>query len=155
MQRKMKRTWTRVFEDVQEMPSRLGKKLIQAFCIELNKTFCKKLKKEETMKLQERRRFQSLSLFITLVITLTMYPIKAPAQIYGSLEVDIPFQFYVVNTKLPSGRYIFRMLDNSDMGPWKSLARLASVVALPKHLDAALPEATNPFPGTVDLLRKL
>jgi len=107
------------------------------------------------MKLQERRRFQSLSLFITLVITLTMYPIKAPAQIYGSLEVDIPFQFYVVNTKLPSGRYIFRMLDNSDMGPWKSLARLASVVALPKHLDAALPEATNPFPGTVDLLRKL
>ena len=119
----MKRTWTRVFEDVQEMPSRLGKKLIQAFCIELNKTFCKKLKKEETMKLQERRRFQSLSLFITLVITLTMYPIKAPAQIYGSLEVDIPFQFYVVNTKLPSGRYIFRMLDNSDMGPWKSLAR--------------------------------
>jgi hypothetical protein len=68
------------------------------------------------MKLQETRRFQLLSLFIALVIPLTMYPIKALAQIYGSLEVDIPFQFYVVNTKLPSGRYIVRMLDNSDMG---------------------------------------
>ena len=41
------------------------------------------------MKLQETRRYQLLSLFIALVITLTMNPIKAQAQIIGSLEADI------------------------------------------------------------------
>jgi hypothetical protein len=35
------------------------------------------------MKLQETGRYQLLSLFIALVITLTMHPIKAQAQIIG------------------------------------------------------------------------
>ena len=67
------------------------------------------------MKLQETGRYQSLSFFIALVITLTMQPIKAQAQIIGSLEADIPFQFHVGGAKLPAGKYIIHVLDNSDL----------------------------------------
>jgi hypothetical protein len=67
------------------------------------------------MKLQETRRYQLLSLFVALVITLTMNPIKAQAQITGTLEADIPFQFHVGNTKLPAGKYTIRVVDNSDL----------------------------------------
>jgi hypothetical protein len=67
------------------------------------------------MKRLETRWHYSL-LSIVLVFLLTMYSTQAPAQIYWNLEIDVPFQFYVVNTKLPSGRYIVHMLDNSDMG---------------------------------------
>jgi hypothetical protein len=67
------------------------------------------------MKLQETGRYQLLSLFIALVITLTMHPIKAQAQIIGSLEADIPFQFHVGGAKLPAGKYIIHVLDNSDL----------------------------------------
>src|SRR5260370_25618549 len=56
-----------------------------------------------------------LSLFIVLVFALTMYPSKAQAQIIGALEANIPFQFHVGNTKLPPGKYIIRMLDDSDL----------------------------------------
>jgi len=67
------------------------------------------------MKSLETRWYYSL-LSIVLVFILTMYSTQARAQIYGNLEVDIPFQFYVINTKLPSGRYLVHMLDTSDMG---------------------------------------
>ena len=67
------------------------------------------------MKALETRWHYSL-LSILLVLILTMYSTQAPAQIYWNLEVDITFQFYVVNTKLPSGRYVVHMLNDSDMG---------------------------------------
>jgi len=66
------------------------------------------------MKLQETRKHQLLSLFIALVFALTMHPSKAQAQVVGKLEADIPFQFYAGNAKLPAGKYILHMLDNSD-----------------------------------------
>jgi hypothetical protein len=67
------------------------------------------------MKLQETRRYHLLSLFIALVFTLTMYSTKAQAQIVGTLEADIPFQFHVGNAKLPAGKYNIRVLDNTDL----------------------------------------
>jgi len=67
------------------------------------------------MKPQETRRYQLLSLFIALIFALTMYPSKTQAQIVGGLEADIPFQFHAGNTELPPGKYIIRMLDNSDL----------------------------------------
>jgi len=56
-----------------------------------------------------------LSLLIALVFALTIYPTKAHAQIIGNLEVNIPFQFHAGNAKLPAGKYIIHMLDNSDL----------------------------------------
>ncbi len=61
------------------------------------------------------RRHQLLSLLIALVFALTMYPSKAQAQIVGDLEVNIPFQFHVGNTKLRAGQYVIHMLDDSNL----------------------------------------
>jgi len=66
------------------------------------------------MKLQEIKH-QLLALFIALIFALTMYPTTAQAQIIGDLEVSVPFQFHAGSTKLPPGKYIIHMLDNSNL----------------------------------------
>lgn len=58
---------------------------------------------------------QLLSFFIALTFALSLHPAKAHAQIIGELEVTVPFQFYAGNAKLPAGKYILHMLDNSDL----------------------------------------
>jgi hypothetical protein len=60
-------------------------------------------------------RYQLLSLLIALVFALTFYASNAHAQIVGELEVNVPFQFHAGNAKLPAGKYIIRMLDDSDL----------------------------------------
>src|SRR4029077_6522954 len=59
---------------------------------------------------------QLLPLFIALVFALTIYPTKAHAHIVGELEANIPFQFHAGNTKLPPGKYVIHVLDNTDLG---------------------------------------
>jgi hypothetical protein len=61
------------------------------------------------------RTMNLLSLFMALVFTLTIFPIKAHAQIIGDLEVTIPFQFHAGDAKLPPGKYIIHPVDNSDL----------------------------------------
>ena len=68
------------------------------------------------MKLHKKiRHHQLLSLLIALVFALPMYPSKVQAQIVGNLEADIPFQFHAGNTKLPPGKYIIHVLNDSDL----------------------------------------
>jgi hypothetical protein len=64
---------------------------------------------------RDTKPFQLLSFFAVLVFALSLHPAKAHAQIIGELEVTVPFQFYAGNTKLPAGKYILHMLDNSDL----------------------------------------
>lgn len=59
--------------------------------------------------------FQMLSFFVALVFALTLHPAKTQAQIIGELEVNIPFQFYAGNAKLPAGKYVLHMMDNSNL----------------------------------------
>jgi hypothetical protein len=61
------------------------------------------------------RGHQLLSLFVALVLALTIYASKAKAQIIGDLEANIPFQFHVGNAKLPAGEYRIHVLDDSDL----------------------------------------
>lgn len=61
------------------------------------------------------RKNQLLSLFIALAFVLTICPTKAQAQIVGDLEGNIPFPFYVGNTKLPPGKYVIQTVDNTDL----------------------------------------
>ncbi len=61
------------------------------------------------------KSLQLLSFFIALVFSLIIHPAKGHAQIIGELNVDIPFQFYAGNVKLPAGKYVVRMLDNSAL----------------------------------------
>lgn len=42
-----------------------------------------------------------------------MYPTKADAQIVGDMEANIPFQFHAGNSKLPPGKYVIHVLDDS------------------------------------------
>ena len=52
---------------------------------------------------------------IALVFTLTFSPSKAHAQIIGEIEANIPFQFHAGNAKLPAGKYVIHVLDNSNL----------------------------------------
>ena len=57
---------------------------------------------------------QLVILFIGLVFAVTLFPRKVHAQIVGSMEANIPFAFHVGHTKLPSGKYVIRLLDDSN-----------------------------------------
>jgi hypothetical protein len=100
------------------------------------------------MKLQEKRKYHLLSLFIALVFTTTMYPFKAKAQIIGSLEADIPFQFHVGNAKLPPGKYVIRVVQNSDLGVMEISSADGSTSALFEVRDAQAKSA----PGKNELI---
>ena len=75
------------------------------------------------MKLLETGRYQLLSLFIALVLVLTMHSTKAQAETDGNLEVDVPFQFHAGNVKLPPGQYTVHMVENTD----QSVMEISSV----------------------------
>jgi hypothetical protein len=60
-------------------------------------------------------RYQFVRMFIALVFAAMIYPQHTQAQLVGTMEADIPFQFHAGNTKLPAGKYFFRMMDDSDL----------------------------------------
>jgi hypothetical protein len=66
------------------------------------------------MKLQETRHKLLLS-FIAFIFALALHSQKAQAQIIGTLQADIPFQFHVGPTELPAGRYSIEVLDDNDL----------------------------------------
>ena len=74
--------------------------------------------------------------FIALVFTLTFSPSKAHAQIIGEIEADIPFQFHADDAKLPAGKYIIRMVDNTDLTIMEISSEDNSVSALFEVRDA-------------------
>jgi hypothetical protein len=80
--------------------------------------------------------FHLLSVFVALVFALTIHPAKARAQIIGELEVNVPFQFYAGNAKLPAGKYILHMLDNSDLTAMEISSADGSTSALFEVQDA-------------------
>jgi hypothetical protein len=55
------------------------------------------------------------SLFVALVFAAMIYPQQTHAQLIGTMEADIPFQFHAGNTKLPAGKYQIRMLGDSNL----------------------------------------
>jgi hypothetical protein len=72
---------------------------------------------EESGNTRENRikKHHSVPLFMALVLVAMIYPNPAHAQLVGSMEADIPFQFHAGDTKLPAGKYVIRMLDDSDL----------------------------------------
>ena len=61
------------------------------------------------------KKHHLVALFMALVFAAMMYPNQAQAQIIGSMEAGIPFQFHAGNTRLPVGKYLIRVLDDSDL----------------------------------------
>ena len=54
-------------------------------------------------------------MFIAFVFALIIYPSRAHAQVIGTLDVNIPFQFQAGESVLPAGNYTVRMVDNSEL----------------------------------------
>src|SRR6266478_5109509 len=94
------------------------------------------------------RRHQLLSLFIALVFALTIYPTKAHAQIVGDLEVNIPFQFHAGNAKLPAGKYVIRMLDDSNL----TIMEISSADGSTSALFEVQEAETNATPAKSELI---
>jgi hypothetical protein len=49
-------------------------------------------------------------------VALGMSTIGAQGQIIGQLEANIPFTFHAGGAKLPPGKYVIHVLDNTDLG---------------------------------------
>ena len=49
-------------------------------------------------------------------VVLGMSTISAQGQIIGQLEANIPFTFHAGGAKLPPGKYVIHVLDNTDLG---------------------------------------
>jgi hypothetical protein len=81
------------------------------------------------MKLQELKH-QLLALFIALIFALTLHTTNAQAQIIGDLVVNIPFQFHAGSSRLPAGKYVIHMLDNTDLTIMEISSADGSVSAL-------------------------
>jgi hypothetical protein len=54
-------------------------------------------------------------LFVAFVFALIIYPSRAHAQVIGTLEVNIPFEFQAGNAVLPPGNYTIHMVDNTEL----------------------------------------
>jgi hypothetical protein len=76
------------------------------------------------------KKHHLLSLFMALVFAAMIYANPARAQLVGSMEADIPFQFHAGDTKLPAGKYVIRMMDDSDLTIMEISRADGSVAAL-------------------------
>jgi hypothetical protein len=60
-------------------------------------------------------RHALLPLFLTLLFAMSFLPARTQAQIVGTLEADVPFQFRVGKTTMPAGRYMIHELEGSEL----------------------------------------
>jgi hypothetical protein len=72
--------------------------------------FVAELQKEEYMKQRV------LYLLGSIGVVLGMSTIGAQGQVIGQLEANIPFTFHAGGAKLPPGKYVIHVLDNTDLG---------------------------------------
>ena len=86
--------------------------------------------------------------FIALVFTLTFSPSKAHAQIIGEIEANIPFQFHAGIVKLPPGKYVIHVLDNSNL----SLMEMASADGSTSALFEVREAEANSAPAKTELI---
>jgi hypothetical protein len=93
-------------------------------------------------------RVHLLSLFIALVFAMTISPAKAHAQIVGNIQVNVPFQFHAGDTKLPAGKYVIHMLENSDLNVMEISSADGSTSALLQVREAE----TNSTPAKSELI---
>jgi len=54
-------------------------------------------------------------MFLAFIFALIIYPSRAHAQVIGTLDVNIPFEFQAGEAVLPPGNYTIRMVNNSDL----------------------------------------
>jgi hypothetical protein len=96
--------------------------------------------KEEYMK----QRVLCLLGFIGAV--LGMSTISAQGQVVGELEANIPFTFHAGGSKLPPGKYVIHVLDNSDLSLMEIQSadgRTAALFEVREAQDSTTPNKTE------------
>lgn len=91
---------------------------------------------------------QLVLLFIGLVFAAMLFPRKLHAQIVGGIEANIPFAFHAGNTKLPPGKYVIHVLDDSNLSIMEISSEDGSVSALFEVVDAE----ANSTPAKTELI---
>jgi hypothetical protein len=79
-------------------------------------------------------------------VVLGMSTISAQGQIIGQLEADIPFTFHAGGAKLPPGKYVIHVLDNTDLGLMEiqsSDGRTAAMFEVREAQDSTSPKKTE------------
>jgi hypothetical protein len=102
--------------------------------------FVAELQKEEYMKQRV------LYLFGVIGVVLGMSTISAQGQIIGQLEANIPFTFHAGGAKLPPGKYIVHVLDNTDltlMEIQSADGRTAALFEVREALDSTEPKKSE------------
>lgn len=89
-----------------------------------------------------------LPVLSVLLLSLTILPAKAHAQIIGDIEANITFQFHVGDAKLPPGKYVARILDDSD----PSVMEISSLDGSTSALFLVEPIQANSAPGKTELI---
>ena len=81
-----------------------------------------------------------------LVVVCGLAWICAPgayAQITNEIRANVPFSFYVQNTKLPAGTYLLKMLDDNDLSVMQIESQDARLVVTFPVDDAVLPHSPS------------
>ena len=86
--------------------------------------------------------------FMALLFSLTRFSGKAQAQIIGELEADIPFSFHAGNAKFPAGKYMIRVVDNTDL----SLLEISSADGATSALFDVRPTQAKSSPAKSELI---
>jgi hypothetical protein len=85
---------------------------------------------------------------VALLLALALFPAEAHAQIIGNIEANIPFQFHAGDTRFPPGKYIIRVLDDSDL----SVMEISSVDGSTSVLFEVEPAQASSTPGKTELI---
>jgi len=79
-------------------------------------------------------------------VVLGMSTISAQGQIIGQLEADIPFTFHAGGAKLPPGKYVIHVVENSDlrlMEIQSTDGRTAALFEVREAQDSTVPKKTE------------
>src|SRR5277367_2521597 len=87
-----------------------------------------------------------LCLLGSIGVVLAMSTISAQGQIIGELVADIPFTFHAGGAKLPPGKYVIHVVENSDlrlMEIQSTDGRTAALFEVREAQDSTVPKKTE------------
>ena len=71
---------------------------------------------ESAVSIQQKTGWRTLlPLSLTFIFAMSLWPARTQAQIVGSVQAEIPFQFHVGTKTLPAGKYVINQLEQMDL----------------------------------------
>ncbi len=85
---------------------------------------------------------RSLVLIATMALVTAFWAAPAAAEGYGTIDVNVPFQFVAVNTTLPAGHYVLQRSEAEDPAVWTLTNAKGNV-----HVELFAKDAPEPVPA--------